>query len=1233
MSFQFSVDGGDTFVETTTNTFNILASNEPTEESDGQGTYDLALWADPENAQTVIVGGVNIWKSISSGILWSEVMHWTNEPPEYTHADIHALETNPFTGELVAGTDGGLYASSDGGIEWANRGRGLGITQYYHLDVWSDFLGVPFVSGGAQDNGTSGGLGFADPTFDMIGGGDGFRTYRGAADGQQVRYRSVQNGKLFFQDLVADSWFEYHITPEDQLNGNDEGQGIWDTPYQPNPNTFAELLAGYDQLYFSNDFGSDWISLDYPSGFSYDGTGMISQIAWSPVNGNVVYFFIADGSKRHMYKCEAFYAAVITGTLELALCTVQNLDTVAVMPADTLSSGRPTDIGLSAINSDEVWLSFGGYTDSMKVFYNADMAGGAPWMNLSYNLPNVPVHCVEWDVDGLYAGTDIGVFYLQHGDESWIYFSEGLPTVAATEIEIRNTFLGKAIFASTWGRGIWWSTPPTPIRRTRWYVDDSAMGTNTGASWTNALTNLQTALDTILPGDSIWVAAGTYLPETTSGFHLSHSNVYIWGGFNGTEDSISQRDFNINITLLSGDLGVLDDSTDNANHVFAFGGQNDNVLLDGFEIANGYAKENGVLSTGGGIYYSTGTQSGKPRIRNCRIRNNACLGGGGFSNHIGFGAGMYIADFVSGDAPMYISNCVFENNHALNRGGGLAIDAYKSSFPLDTGKAVVFLDSCTFVNNIAGAEGGGIYLEATHQADIKLFMTDSELNNNTVEYFQGTGGGLSGDVTPGAGTIGLFCTNVDFQANTLNPQYAYGGAVFLDGTSGNTTSVFNNCTFDGNIAGDGGAVFLNSPGTASMNSQTFENCTIENNSGSAGGALYFNIVSRGNGNIAINGCSINDNSSTGRGGAIYFNGDNGGHILASMDSTTVNGNEANENGAIRFFIRKGGSAFQGSGALTITDCSFTENSANIGAGGALGIYSQACQVEALVMGSDFSDNSTSTNGGAISCIHDAFDTSFLNVTYTNCDFSGNSVEISGGNGGGAISFSRSDCLVNDCSFTGNTGKYGGAVYNLTNGLASTYTQTFQNCDFIANKGTDRGGAIYLLHNDPTIMDLNIIDCVFDSNYNTAVSGSGGAIYTHGEGRAIQSISSSTFIDNIAKTDGGAIFLGRLTGAPLTDTLFVFLYGCMFTNNDAGTSGESIEQYGNGAVISSIWQNCDFINDEPNTIFLNRDGQGTSIAKFINCNIETGNEDQQGILPPVPILSLPDLQPVLPSNRN
>lgn len=96
------------------------------------------------------------------------------------------------------------------------------------------------------------------------------------------------------------------------------------------------------------------------------------------------------------------------------------------------------------------------------------------------------------------------------------------------------------------------------------YVDARASGMNSGTSWADAFTDLQSALATAArqPRTSnvqIWVASGTYKPtpstDRAASFALINGSA-LYGGFAGDEVALEQRDWRANPTTLSGDIGV-----------------------------------------------------------------------------------------------------------------------------------------------------------------------------------------------------------------------------------------------------------------------------------------------------------------------------------------------------------------------------------------------------------------------------------------------------------------------------------------------------------------------------------------------------------------------------------------------------------------------------------------------------------------------------------------------------
>lgn len=139
------------------------------------------------------------------------------------------------------------------------------------------------------------------------------------------------------------------------------------------------------------------------------------------------------------------------------------------------------------------------------------------------------------------------------------------------------------------------------------YVDVNATGANDGSSWQDAYTDLQMAINNPIkscpgPYADLWVAQGVYIPTTSSSnarkatFTID-KRIKIYGGFNGTETLLSERNPKLYPTILSGDLN----SDDTANMVDTEATRQDNayhvVRVKGYFLKGGLV--DGVTITGG----------------------------------------------------------------------------------------------------------------------------------------------------------------------------------------------------------------------------------------------------------------------------------------------------------------------------------------------------------------------------------------------------------------------------------------------------------------------------------------------------------------------------------------------------------------------------------------------------------------------------------------------------------
>lgn len=416
-----SDDTGDNFT-LQSNSPNILGYAQDGHDRPGdplsQSWYDLAMAVSPSNMNQVNIGGVNTWRSIDGGKTWTNTSYWVySGQNNYTHADIHTLAYNGAT--LYAGTDGGVFSSTNNATSWNNITTGIATTQIYRICTTPHAATLSYF--GAQDNGSNR-YSLNGQQMTQVLGADGFVCQIDPTDSNNV-YVSRQEG-----DLQASTDGGNHFASIQPANS---GKGAWLTPYTLSPSAAGTVLACYADLWRNTTKGTgDWQNLTAGA----IGAGKDCRaVVVAPSNASTIY--VAKSTALYVSTDGGANWQNITGTLPVA-------------------GAQITNVAVSPTNPQRVWVTFSGYSATAKVYATSN--GGGAWTNLSAGLPNLPANTAVAPTsagNGVYVGLDVGVYYRDDTITAWMPYMNGLPNVTVDHLVLDGT--GTKIIAASYGRGVW----------------------------------------------------------------------------------------------------------------------------------------------------------------------------------------------------------------------------------------------------------------------------------------------------------------------------------------------------------------------------------------------------------------------------------------------------------------------------------------------------------------------------------------------------------------------------------------------------------------------------------------------------------------------------------------------------------------------------------------------------------------------------------------------------------
>jgi len=428
--FFTSTNSGTSFVTTfnsTTSNHNLLGWNPTFNDVGGQAFYDLSLAVNPGNANEIFIGGVNLQKSTNGGTSWTCNGYWLQgSTQQYVHADHHAIEYLNST-TILNGNDGGVFKTSNNGTTWIDISNNLGIAQTAAFGISQ--LNPNLIMTGMQDNGTNK---WDGTTWKIVYGGDGCEAICDPTN-QNIVYASYVYGDLKRSTNGGTSW--------STIGPNTTEANAWITPFALHPTTNTTIYTGFTNMWRSTNSGTSF-----------------TKLGTVPGSGEIIAFQVAPSAPSNIYVIKEYWngSAYVYTVAKTANDGTAWTDLSSKLPV-TLAA--PTKVEVSPTDDNKAWITFSSYSAGNKVYYTAD--GGLTFTNISSNLPNIPVNCVTYQKntnDGVYIGTDVGVYYKDASMTNWVLFNTGLPNVIVKELEIyydNTTPANSKLRAATYGRSVW----------------------------------------------------------------------------------------------------------------------------------------------------------------------------------------------------------------------------------------------------------------------------------------------------------------------------------------------------------------------------------------------------------------------------------------------------------------------------------------------------------------------------------------------------------------------------------------------------------------------------------------------------------------------------------------------------------------------------------------------------------------------------------------------------------
>jgi len=400
--------------------------------------YFGSIIADPKNPDKVITlgGGEGSFLISTDG-----GKNFTNHD-KGTYGDHQALWIDPDnTDHFIAGHDGGISYSYDGGKNWI-RDLKIPIGQIYYVSY--DMRSPYFIHVGTQDSHSLYGPSNSSTegkNWKFILWGDGMNTevdpvephivYPTACMGNLVRYNTETREVV---NIAPDRRRQSEFGPPLRFS--------WNMPSLLSPHNRKRLYLGANKLLRTDDRGDSWsvVSPDltgqHETQYGQSPYSTITAIAESPLKKGLLYVGTDDGYVWVSQDDGVNWNLINEG-----------------LPKDrwaTCLSTSPHDVAT-------VYICFtGDRLDDFHPYLFKSSDFGKTWQSIVSNLPEEPTNVIREDPKRknlLYTGAERGIYCSFDGGNTWESLKNNLPPVPVVDLQIHPR--ENDLIIATYGRGVW----------------------------------------------------------------------------------------------------------------------------------------------------------------------------------------------------------------------------------------------------------------------------------------------------------------------------------------------------------------------------------------------------------------------------------------------------------------------------------------------------------------------------------------------------------------------------------------------------------------------------------------------------------------------------------------------------------------------------------------------------------------------------------------------------------